>query len=71
MLFILYSIEKLLYVISGNMDEKSYMHLLNDCVFGTKLYDDYIRYRMDCLFKDGIKSLDAKKKLLDNINSIS
>lgn len=64
-------LEKLLYVISGNMDEKSYMHLLNDCVFDTKLYDDYIRYRMDCLFKDGIKSLDAKKKLLDNINSIS
>ncbi|MCD7730118.1 MAG: hypothetical protein LUI05_01300 [Oscillospiraceae bacterium] len=64
-------LEKLLYIISGNMDSTSYMHLLNDCVFETKLYDDYIRYRMDCLFKNGIKSHDAKKKLLDNINSIS
>jgi hypothetical protein len=64
-------LEKLLYIISGNMDSKSYMHLLNDCVFDTELYDDYIRYRMDNLFKDGIKSHDAKKNLLDNINSIS
>ncbi len=64
-------LEKLLYIISGNMDSKSYRNLFNDCIFGSKLYDDYIRYRMDCLFADGIKSLDAKKNLLDNINSIS
>ena len=53
------------------MDSKSYKNLFDDCIFGSKLYDDYIRYRMDCLFADGIKSLDAKKNLLDNINSIS
>ena len=64
-------LEKLLYIISGNMDSKSYKNLFDDCIFGSKLYDDYIRYRMDCLFADGIKSLDAKKNLLDNINSIS
>ncbi|MGN0554254.1 MAG: hypothetical protein ACI4I1_12805 [Oscillospiraceae bacterium] len=64
-------LEKLLYIISGNMDSKSYKNLFDDCVFGSKLYDDYIRYRMDCLFADGIKSHDAKKNLLDNINSIS
>ena len=64
-------LEKLLYIISGNMDSRSYKNLVEDCVFGSKLYDDYIRYRMDSLFSDGIKSLAAKKNLLDNINSIS
>lgn len=64
-------LEKTLGVISGNMDCKSYMRLLSDCVFNTELYNDYIRYRMDCLFEKGIANHDAKKHLLDNINSIS
>ncbi|MGN0586973.1 MAG: hypothetical protein ACI4JF_06780 [Oscillospiraceae bacterium] len=65
------TLEKTLCVISGNMDCKSYMRLLGDCFFGTELYNDYIRYRMDCLFEKGIANPEAKKNLLDNINSIS
>ncbi len=65
------SLEKLLYVISGNMDAASYEKLLNENVFGTKLYEDYIRYRMECIFAKGMKSLDAKKMLLDEINKLN
>ncbi len=64
------ALEKLLYVISGNMDAVSYQKLLHENVFGTKLYEDYIRYRMDCIFSKGMKDLDAKKTLLDELNSI-
>ncbi len=64
------ALEKLLYVISGNMDAVSYQKLLHENVFGTKLYEDYIRYRMDCIFAKGMKSLDAKKTLLDELNKI-
>ena len=64
------ALEKLLYVISGNMDTASYKKLLEENVFGTKLYEDYIRYRMDCIFAKGMKSLDAKKNLLDELNKI-
>lgn len=64
------ALEKLLYVISGNMDTVSYKKLLDENVFGTKLYEDYIRYRMDCIFAKGMKSRDAKKNLLDELNKI-
>jgi len=64
------ALEKLLYVISGNMDAVSYRKLLNENVFDTKLYDDYIRYRMDCIFAKGMKDLETKKTLLDELNKI-
>lgn len=64
------ALEKLLYVISGNLDAASYQKLLNENVFGTKLYDDYIRYRMDCIFSKGMKDLKTKKTLLDELNKI-
>lgn len=64
------TLEKLLYIISGSMDAVSYKKLIEENVFGTKLYEDYIRYRMDCIFAKGMKSLDAKKTLLDELNKI-
>ncbi len=64
------ALEKLLYIISGNMNTDSYKKLIEENVFGTKLYEDYIRYRMDCLFSKGMKSLEAKKTLLDELNKI-
>ena len=64
------SLEKLMYAISGNMDAVSYQKLLHEHVFGTKLYEDYIRYRMDCIFSNGMKTLEAKKNLLDELNRI-
>lgn len=64
------ALEKLLYIISGSMDAVSYKKLIEENVFGTKLYEDYIRYRMDCIFANGMKSLDAKKNLLDELNKL-
>ena len=64
------TLEKLLYIISGSMDAVSYKKLIEENVFGTKLYEDYIRYRMDCIFSKGMKSLDAKKNLLDELNKL-
>lgn len=64
-------LEKTLYLVSGNMETGTYQRLINDCIFGTSIYDEYIRYRMDCLFTKGVKDADTKKKLLDNINSIT
>ena len=64
------ALEKLLYIISGNMDTNSYKELIEENVFGTKLNEDYIRYRMDCIFAKGMKSLEAKKNLLDELNKI-
>ncbi len=64
------ALEILLYIISGNMDCVSYHKLLHENVFGTGLYEDYIRYRMECIFSRGMQSLEAKKNLLDEINRI-
>lgn len=63
-------LEKVLYVISGNMDASAYKNLVDDCIFNTGLYDEYIRYRMDCIFEKGVQSLETKKNLLDEINKI-
>ena len=64
-------LEKTLYLISGNMETNPYQRLVNDCIFGTSLYKEYIRYRMDCLFARGMKDINAKKNLLDELNSIN
>lgn len=64
------ALEKLLYVISGSMDAVSYKKLLEENVFGTKLYEDYIRYRMDRVFAKGMTNLEAKKNLLNELNKI-
>ena len=64
------ALEKLLYIISGSMDAVSYKKLVEENVFGTKLYEDYIRYRMDSIFSKGMKTLEAKKNLLDELNKL-
>jgi hypothetical protein len=65
------ALEKLMYAISGNMDAVSYQKLLHEQVFETKLYDDYIRYRLNRLFAKGMKSLEAKKNLLGELNKLT
>lgn len=63
-------LEQVLYIVSGSCSEARYKAIITENLFGTKLYDDYIRYRMDILFNKGIKSLSDKKWLLDRINEI-
>jgi hypothetical protein len=65
------ALEKLMYAISGNMDAVSYQKLLHEQVFTTQLFDDYIRYRFESVFSKGMKTLDAKKKLLNELNALS
>ena len=64
-------LERALVVVSSNLDRNSYEKLLINNVFSTGLYEEYIRFRMDRLFNIGMKSLDTKKKLLDELNQIS
>lgn len=64
-------LERILVVISSNLDSESYKNLLTENVFNSGLYEEYIRFRMDRLFNIGMKSLDTKKKLLDELNKIS
>ncbi|MCC8043334.1 MAG: hypothetical protein LIO69_07510 [Oscillospiraceae bacterium] len=63
-------LEQALYIMSGSCSEAKYKALITENLFGTKLYDEYIRYRMDVLFNKGIRGLDDKKWLLDRINEI-
>ncbi|MCH5192673.1 MAG: hypothetical protein J1F11_01840 [Oscillospiraceae bacterium] len=64
------ALEKLLYIISGSMDAVSYNKLVDENVFGTKLYEDYIRYRMDNILSKGMSTLEAKKNLLGELNKL-
>lgn len=63
-------LEIALSIASGNMNAEEYKKMLIDNVFGTDLYEEYIRFRMDKIFQSGMKSLDAKKNLLDELNNI-
>ncbi len=63
-------LEQALYIMSGNCSEEKYKKLIKENLFEDSLYDDYIHYRMDVLFKNGTKGLDEKKVLLDKLNSI-
>jgi hypothetical protein len=65
------SLEKLLVVISGNLDAESYQRCIYDNIFDTKLYENYIKYRAELIIAAGLISRETKKSLLDHINSIS
>ena len=63
-------LEQMLCLVSGNCSEAKYKALITENVFGTGLYEEYIRYRMDLLVNNALSSLEAKKVLLDEINNI-
>lgn len=63
-------LEIALVVASASLDEAEYKKMLVDNVFKTDLYEQYIRFRMDKLFEIGMKNLNAKKNLLDELNKI-
>ena len=63
-------LEQVLCLVSGNCSEAKYKALTTENVFGTGLYEEYIRYRMDLLVNSALTGLEAKKVLLDEINKI-
>ena len=63
-------LEQTLCLVSGNCSEAKYKALITENVFGTDLYEEYIRYRMDLLVGSALTSLEAKKVLLDEVNKI-
>lgn len=63
-------LEQTLCLVSGNCSEAKYKALITENVFGTDLYEEYIRYRMDLLVGSSLTSLEAKKVLLDEVNKI-
>lgn len=63
-------LEQTLCLVSGNCSEAKYKALFTENVFGTGLYEEYIRYRMDLLVNSALTGLEAKKVLLDEINKI-
>jgi hypothetical protein len=63
-------LECLLHVISGNNDAESYEAFINETVFSTDLFEEYIGYRADKLLQNGLKNKAAKKALLDKFNGI-
>ncbi|MCL2055541.1 MAG: hypothetical protein FWG90_14075 [Oscillospiraceae bacterium] len=64
------ALEKLMRIVSGNVDAETYEELIDEHIFGTELYDDYIRYRMEQIFDKGMKTLEDKKELLEQLNKI-
>ncbi len=63
-------LEQTLCLLSGNCSEFKYKALITENVFGTDLYEEYIRYRMDLLVNSALVGLEAKKQLLDEVNKI-
>lgn len=63
-------LEQVLCLMSGNCSEAKYKAITTENVFGSGLYEEYIRYRMDLLVASALVSLESKKVLLDEINKI-
>ena len=63
-------LEQLLYIMSGNCSAEKYSSMINENIFGTRLYEEYIRFRMNRLCDKGMESFETKKNLLDEINKI-
>ncbi|MBQ4363925.1 MAG: hypothetical protein II782_07980 [Oscillospiraceae bacterium] len=63
-------LEQYMCLVSGNMNEAKYSSLITENIFGSDLYEEYIRYRMNILVSNALTGLDAKKVLLDEINKI-
>lgn len=63
-------LEQMLCLVSGNCSKEKYDKLLADNFYGTDLYEEYIRYRMDNLVNKALSNQESKKKLLDEVNKI-
>ncbi|MBQ5311040.1 MAG: hypothetical protein ILP19_03240 [Oscillospiraceae bacterium] len=63
-------LEQYLCLASSNMSAEAYAEMLDRDVFGTDLYEEYIRYRMNILAEQALTDRNTKKSLLDSVNSI-
>ncbi|MDR0991989.1 MAG: hypothetical protein LBL87_03710 [Ruminococcus sp.] len=64
------SLEKLLVVLSGNLDAEGYQRFIYENIFDTKLFENYIKYRTELVISAGLISRETKKSLLDNVNKM-
>jgi hypothetical protein len=64
------SLEKLLVVLSGNLDAEGYQRFIYEHVFDTKLFENYIKYRAEMMINAGLTSRESKKALLDSFNTV-
>lgn len=64
-------LEQYLCLASSNMSAEAYDSMLSDNLFGTNLYEEYIRYRMNILAEQALRDRSTKKSLLDSINGIT
>ena len=64
-------LEQYLCLASSNMSAEAYDDMLAQNVFGTDLYEEYIRYRMNILAEQSLKDRSTKKSLLDSVNAIT
>ncbi|MGN0665670.1 MAG: hypothetical protein ACI4KF_04005 [Huintestinicola sp.] len=65
------ALEQMLVVLSGNCSAEKYKQLLDANLFGSGLYEEYIRYRLDHIIKKGTTDRSTKKNLLDIVNNIT
>ena len=63
-------LEKLLRLSSGNCSAEKYNSAVEKNIFGTKLFDEYVDFRISRLCAASKSDIDAKKKLLDDLNKI-
>jgi hypothetical protein len=64
-------LELTLAVISGNMDAAGFNNFVSENVFNTKLFENYIRYRIEAIIQTGLTNRDTKKALLDKVNALN
>jgi hypothetical protein len=64
-------LELTLAVISGNMDAAGFNNFVSENVFNTKLFENYIRYRVEAIIQTGLSNRDTKKALLDKVNALN
>ncbi|MBQ8978860.1 MAG: hypothetical protein IJ080_03740 [Oscillospiraceae bacterium] len=64
-------LEQYLCLLSSSMSADEYRECFEKNVYGTDLYERYIRYRMNILAEQSLENDSKRKALLDSINAIT
>ncbi|MBR4224235.1 MAG: hypothetical protein IKR73_05445, partial [Oscillospiraceae bacterium] len=64
-------LEQYLCLLSSSMSADEYKECFEKNVYGTDLYERYIRYRMNILAEQSLENDTKRKSLLDSINAIT
>lgn len=64
-------LEQYLCLLSSSMSADSYREMFEEDIYGSDLYERYIRYRMNILAEQSLQSNYQRKELLDRINAIT